>query len=593
MRVDKSSLGSKIIWGLVAATVLVAAPVSALSQQGRSAKTPAHENLRSADVIFWHGNIYTGMAGEKARVQAVAIRKGRVQAAGSDAEIKKFRDRGTQVVDLGGNFAMPGFNDAHCHLAEGGIEQLNVNLVGSKSLEEMLARIKEKAQAAAPGEWISGGGWDHTLWGTQKLPSRSDLDAVTGDHPAVFVRVDGHISVANSAALKAGGIAETPLNAQADVMGGKVDRDEQGKPTGILRESARQAVEGKIPAPSSAQRQKALELAIANAGSWGITTAQDNSSWDDFLVYEQMEKAGRLTLRITEWLPFNAPVELLKKRRAAHPAGDLMLHTGMLKGFMDGSLGSRTAALQQPYADDPANQGLPQYKQDELNTMTAERVAEGFQIGFHAIGDAAAEMALRAYAFALGPGYAGGSRKRFRIEHAQVIDPSQFQRFHELGVIASMQPNHLLTDMNWAEARIGPERAATSYAWKKFLDTGVPLAFGTDYPVEPITPFRGLYAAVTRRNEGGAAVYHPEQKLTIEEAIGAYTSGSAYAEFAEKEQGMLAPGMLADLVVLDRDITRVPAPDILKTAVLRTVVGGKTVYLGRSEEQAKSKNEDR
>ena len=541
------------------------------------------EDLRSADVIFWHGNIYTGVAGEQSRVQAIAIRRGRIQAAGSDEEIKKFRSKITRVVDLGGNFAMPGFNDAHTHLAEGGIEKLNVNLVGSKSLQEMLARIKEKARTAVPGEWISGGGWDHTLWESQKLPSRGDLDAVTGDHPAVFVRVDGHISVANSAALKAGGIAETPgqFNAQADVMGGKVDRDEQGKPTGILRESARNAVESKIPAPSVAQRRRALELAIANAAAWGITSAQDNSSWDDFRVFEQMEKEGHLTLRITEWLPFSAPVDLLKKNRAAHSAKDLLLHTGMLKGFMDGSLGSRTAALQQPYSDDPGNKGLPQYKQDELNKMTAERVAEGFQIGFHAIGDAAAAMALQAYDYALAQNHLTAENKRFRIEHAQVIDPRQFQRFHELGVIASMQPNHLLTDMNWAEARIGPERAATSYAWKKFLDSGVTLAFGTDYPVEPITPFRGIYAAVTRKNESGAAVYHAEQKLSIEQAIAAYTTGSAYAEFAEKEKGTLAPGMLADLVVLDRDITRVPSQNILQTRVLRTVVGGKTVYTGK------------
>ena len=568
---------------LSAAFLLLTALFSGSSQASGPSPGTVQADLRSADVIFWHGNIYTGVAGKKSRVQAVAIRRGRIQAAGSDEEIKKFRSKNTRVIDLGGNFAMAGFNDAHAHLAEGGIEKLNVNLVGAKSLPDMLARIKEKARSATPGEWISGGGWDHTLWESQKLPSRADLDGVTGDHPAVFVRVDGHISVANSAALKAGGIAETPgqFNVQADVMGGKVDRDEQGKPTGILREGARNAVEGKIPALSAARRRRALELATGNASAWGITSVQDNSSWDDFLVYEQMEKEGRLTLRITEWLPFNAPVELLKKNRAAHSAKDPLLHTGMLKGFMDGSLGSRTAALRQPYADDPGNQGLPQHQQDELNKMTAERVAEGFQIGFHAIGDAAADMALQAYAYALAQNHESAGNQRFRIEHAQVIDPSQFQRFHDLGVIASMQPNHLLTDMNWAEARIGPERAATSYAWKRFLDSGVRLAFGTDYPVEPITPFRGIYAAITRQNESGGAVYHPEQKLTIEQAIDAYTRGSAYAEFAEKEKGTLAPGMLADLVVLDRDLTRVAAPDILRTRVLRTVVGGKTVYLGK------------
>ena len=263
-----------------------------------------------------------------------------------------------------------------------------------------------------------------------------------------------------------------------------------------------------------------------------------------------------------------------------------MLHTTMLKGFMDGSLGSRTAALLAPYSDDPGNSGLPQYKQAKLNPMAIDRVAAGFQMGFHAIGDRAAQMALDAFAEAerycrenaLRNGKTNPQDFRFRIEHDQVIAPDQFTQYRKLGVIASVQPNHLLTDMNWAMERIGPERAKTSYPWKQFLDNGVPLAFGTDYPVEPITPFRGVYAAVTRMNEAGTKSYFPEQKLTIEQALAAYTTGSAYAQFAEKEKGTLAPGMLADFVVLDRDLTKVPPPEILKTQVLRTVVGGKTVY---------------
>jgi predicted amidohydrolase YtcJ len=254
----------------------------------------------------------------------------------------------------------------------------------------------------------------------------------------------------------------------------------------------------------------------------------------------------------------------------------------MLKGFMDGSLGSRTAALQAPYVDDPGNSGLPRYEQGRLNQMARERVRAGFQLGFHAIGDRAVEMALNAFAEARrdarerGRGPAQGFR--FRVEHAQVTTPEQVKRFAELDAIASMQPSHLLTDMRWAEARLGKARAAHSYAWKEFLDAGVPLAFGTDYPVEPITPFRGLYAAITRRSEDGKQEYFPEERLTIEQAIAAYTSGSAYAEFAERERGLLQPGMLADFVVLDRDITRVEPVAILKTQVLRTVVGGKTVY---------------
>jgi predicted amidohydrolase YtcJ len=262
----------------------------------------------------------------------------------------------------------------------------------------------------------------------------------------------------------------------------------------------------------------------------------------------------------------------------------MMLHTTMLKGFMDGSLGSRTAALLAAYSDDPKNSGLPQYQQHELEEMTWDRVNAGFQIGFHAIGDRGAALALAGFGEAWREWHERPQNRnktpdfRFRIEHAQVIAPDQFQTMHELGVIASVQPCHLLTDMNWAEARIGAERAKTSYAWREFLRNKIPLAFGTDYPVEPITPFRNLYAAVTRKNEAGTKTYYPEQKLTIEEAIAAYTTGSAYAEFAEKDKGMLAPGMLADFVVLDRDITKVAPAEILKTKVLRTVVGGKTVY---------------
>jgi hypothetical protein len=264
-----------------------------------------------------------------------------------------------------------------------------------------------------------------------------------------------------------------------------------------------------------------------------------------------------------------------------------MLHTGLVKGFMDGSLGSRTAALLAPYADDPGNTGLPQYAQAQLNAMATDRVAARFQMGFHAIGDRGAEMALQAFAEAaryarqhhIGPPTAGGFRHR--IEHCQVLAPDQFARFRELNVIASVQPNHLLTDMNWAEARLGAQYAANSYAWRKLLDSGVRLAFGTDYPVEPITPFRGLYAAITRKNEAGTKEYFPQQKISIQQAIAAYTSGAAYAEFAEAEKGVLAPGMLADFVVLDRDITQVSPAELLRTQVLRTVVGGSTVFRSR------------
>lgn len=531
------------------------------------------------DAIFVNGEIYTQAA--PARAQALAVRSGRIVAVGTNDDIRKLKGSHTQVVDLGGHFVMPGFNDAHCHLQSGGFQQMEVKLVGTKSLQEMLQRIAAQSKTAPPGDWIIGRGWDHTLWTDQKLPTRQELDAVTNGHGAYFVRVDGHIAVANSAALQAAGISAQTVPPQ----GGAIDHDAQGQPTGIIRESAQGLIYAKIPPPTPAQRRRAAELALADAARWGVTSAQDNSDWEQFLVYEEMERDGKLTLRISEWLRFNDSVDLLEKHRAHHPAGDPMLHTTMLKGFMDGSLGSRTAALLAPYSDDPGNSGLPQYKQPELNAMAVDRVAAGFQLGFHAIGDRAAQMALDAFAEAERnarekdlPGGKDPQRLRLRIEHDQVIAPDQFAQYRKLGVIASVQPSHLLTDMNWAESRIGPERAKTSYPYKEFLDNDVRLAFGTDYPVEPINPFRGVYAAVTRKNEAGTKEYFPEQKVTIEQALAAYTTGSAYAEFMEKDKGTLAPGMLADFVVLDRDLTKVAPPEILKTKVLRTVVGGKTVY---------------
>jgi predicted amidohydrolase YtcJ len=481
------------------------------------------------------------------------------------------------LIDLKGAFVMPGFNDAHAHIAYAGRQKLAVDLDGVASLDEMQSRIQVAAAKAPKGAWLQGGGWDHTKWPGQTLPNRQDIDAVTGDHPAFFQRTDGHIAIANSLALKMLGVGPTtpdPQGGSFDHAGGKA-----GAPlTGIIRDTAMELLEKQIPAPTMELREASLKLALADLAAHGITSVQDNSDWDDFLALEAIEREGKLTTRVSEWLAFSDPVPLLQQHRAAHSADDRMLHTGMLKGFMDGSLGSRTAALNAPYSDDAKNSGLARYQQAQLNAMTTERMAAGFQIGFHAIGDHAVEMALDAFA----AGEAGHPEARMlrpRIEHSQVLDAEDFARYKQLGVIASMQPNHLLTDMNWAEDRLGASRARYSYAWKSFLNAGVPLAFGTDYPVEPITPFRGLYAAVTRQAEAHPGkAYFPEEKLTIGQAISAYTQGSAYAEFAETYKGRLVAGYVADFVVLDRNLLAIPSPEILNTRVLRTVVGGKTVY---------------
>ena len=539
-----------------------------------------------ADIIFIHGNIYTGIRGTSSfgvsqRAQAIAVRGDRIQAIGSEAQVLVFKGPGTKLIDFRGHFVMPGFNDAHVHLAEAGFQKQRVNMTGVRSLAEFRERVQARVATAAPGEWILGGGWDETKWPVKALPSRWDLDEVSADHPVYLDRVDEHIAVANTRALQ---LASVTL-ASKDPAGGHINRDESGQPTGILSESAKDAVTAVIPLPAHDDRRRAIESALQDVAQSGVTSIQDNSLWDDFQIYEELEREGNLPVRITEWLPFKAPLEKLREMRAAHPASDNLLHTGMLKGFMDGSLGSRTAALLAPYSDDPKNSGLPQFEQAELNQMTTERLEDGFQIGFHAIGDKGVQMALDAFAAAEKD---AGDRKlraadgtqnyRLRIEHAQVTTPVQVAKFKELKVIASMQPSHLLTDMNWAQARLGPERAVHSYAWAEFLTQGVPLAFGTDFPVESVNPFRGLYAAVTRKSENGKQEYSPQQKLTIEQAIAAYTQGSAYAEFAEKDKGTLIVGKLADFVVLDRDVTAIAPEKILGTKVLRTVVGGKTVY---------------
>jgi predicted amidohydrolase YtcJ len=576
----------------LAATLLLAT-TTALSAQV-PAQPPA------PDTLYIHGDILTGAhlkpsdpSLTPARVTAIAIAHGTILAVGTDAEILGMKSPQTKVIDLQGAFAMPGFNDAHTHIASAGQQKLSIDLDGTTSLADMQQRIQKFAATAPPNSWLQGGGWDHTKWATKTLPTKADLDSVTGQHPAMFYRTDGHIVVANSAALALANITSATPNPP----GGKIDHDATGAPTGIIREGPAVALlAAKIPPPTPDERRRALSLAITDALDHGVTSVQDYSDWDDFLVLEQMEREHTLLLRISEWLTFADPVHVLKEHQAAHSLNDPLLHTGMLKGFMDGSLGSRTAALNAPYADDPGNSGIPRYDAKSLQKLADERALAGFQIGFHAIGDRANGMALDAIQHAdesrmkmmqkllpkletqTGAHISVSLDARNRIEHAQVVSPGDFDRFARLHVIASMQPSHLLTDMAWAEQRLGPERVKYSYAWRSFLDHNVPLAFGTDYPVESINPFRGIYAATTRMNEAGTATYQPQEKITLAEALYAYTQGSAYADKAEKLKGRLEPGYLADIVVLDSDPAKSTPQQLLHTRVLRTIVNGETVY---------------
>ena len=526
------------------------------------------------DLILIQGVIYTGDATHP-RVEAVAIRDGNIVAIGTTQEVRALAVAATQVVDLEGRFAMPGFNDAHSHLGSAGQAKFTVNLDGAASIAELQQRIRARLKDYAPGEWITGRGWDHTLWHPAKFPTRQDLDAVSTTHPMIFSRVDGHVAIANSLALQMAGITRDTK----DPAAGKIERGANGDPTGMLEEDAAMSlVLRKIPRISGAQRRRGIELVLAELAENGVTSAQDNSAWDDFLVYRELKREGKLTARITEWLPFDAPLAELEAKRRDAGTTDPWLKTGMLKAFMDGALGGRTAAMEAPYSDDPSTRGILRVQPDELNRMAIERDKAGFQMGYHAIGDLANKVALDAFAAVVA---ANGPRdRRDRVEHAQIVAPGDFERFANLHVIASMQPSHETTDMRWAEARIGPERSKGAYAWRTMLNRGVHLAFGTDYPVEEVNPMRGLHACVTRQLPDGAPPggWEPQEKISLDECIAAYTTGSAYAEFEEGKKGQIVAGQYADILVLSDDLTKVAPDKILSVKVLQTYAGGKLVY---------------
>lgn len=555
---------------LMAAGVAVMVPAIGFLFALSQSQSPAEP----AEMVFLNGVVYT-VDDAQPQAQAVAVRGERIVAVGSDAEIRKLVGSETRVIDLKGKFLMPGFNDAHVHMGSAGAALMSIDLRNVPSLAAMQARIRERLPRFRAGEWVTGSNWDHTIWPEGHWPNKSDLDAVSREHPMSFGRVDGHSTVVNSRALELAGITR----ATKDPPGGAIERDpKSGEPTGILKENAIALVGDKIPPRTIEQRKRALELALAQAARAGVTSLQDNSDWDDFLAFAELKKEGKLTARVTEWLPFKASVEKLKAMQQRGGTTDPWLRTGALKGITDGSGGSHTAAMLEPYSDALSDLGILIIPADQIRQMAIERDKAGFQIALHAIGDRANRVCLDAFRAAR---KANGVRDaRHRIEHAQFVAPSDFARFKELDVIASMQPSHALTDMRWAPKLLGPERSKGAYAWNSMLRGGARLAFGTDYDVEPINPLRGLYAAVTRESEQGGPKggWIAEEKVSIADAIRAYTLGSAYAEFEENHKGSITPGKWADLVVLARDVTRSTPREILATEVRMTVVGGRVVY---------------
>jgi predicted amidohydrolase YtcJ len=554
-----------------------------------------------ADLVLTNAVIST-MDENHPRASMIAIRGGTIVAVAftiSDAiksdqaaDVEALIGPNTRVIDLHKQFAMPGFNDAHAHLFSAAYAKLEVDLSGVKSLPEFQQRIRDRLKDYKPGEWILGRGWDHTLWPEKKFPTRQDLDVLSTEHPMIFGRLDGHVAVANSRALKIASIERsTP-----DPPGGHIEHDtKSGEPTGMLEEnSAMNLVYKHVPPYSAEQRRRGFELVMDEAAQFGVTSVQDNSvmdaddssnsGWKNFLLLQQLQREGKLKFRITEWLPFNAPLPRLEEMRRAGGSsspgnpGDPWLTTGQLKLILDGSLGSRTAAMLAPYSDDPNASGILEVIPDQLKQMAIERDRAGFQLGFHAIGDRANRVALDTFAAVL---EANGPRdRRDRVEHAQVVEAGDLARFGKLKIIASMQPAHLLDDERWAADRLGTERSRGAYAWHTMEKNEVRLAFGTDYPVVAINPLRGIYACVTRQLTNGTPDHgwQPQERLRANDCFLAYTVGSAYAQFEEQRKGTIAPGMLADIVVYPRDLNQTKASAILTLPVVMTIVGGKIVY---------------
>jgi predicted amidohydrolase YtcJ len=538
------------------------------------AQTPSASPRVPSVTLYRNGRIYTNDPGSP-WAEAILVRGEEILAVGDDNEVTALADQGAQVVDLEKHFVMPGFNDAHVHIGGAGEDWLAVRLNGTQDVAELEKRLAEGVAQHQEGEWITGSGWDHTFWPDKKFPNRRQLDAVSPKNPVMLTHISGHVAIANSLALQLAGIDKTTTSP----AGGEIEKDDQGEPTGMLKEgAAMRLVVAKIPPPTAEQRRRGIELALADVAKNGVTSAQDNSAWEDFLTYRALKTDGKLTVRITEWLPFAAPLRELEQKRREGGATDPWLRTGALKMVTDGALGSRTAAMIAPYSDDPLTSGIMTMEPEKLRALAIERDAAGFQLNFHAIGDRANRVALdvfEAVAKANGP-----RDRRDRVEHAQVVALADFPRFARLQVIASMQPSHQTSDLRWAEQRVGPERVKGAYAWATMEKFGVRLAFGTDYDVEPISPFRGLYACVTRELPTGSPPggWQPQEKISLDDCIRAYTSGSAYGEFMEGKKGQLKAGEFADFIVLSNDLSKVEPREFTNTKVLRTVVGGRTVY---------------
>jgi predicted amidohydrolase YtcJ len=524
-----------------------------------------------ADLVVVNAIVWTGVR-DAADAQAIAVLDGRIAAVGTDAAIRAFVGPSTRVIDAAGGMLVPGFIDAHVHFIDGGFRLASVQLRDAATPQEFVARIRDFARTVPEGTWILGGDWDHTLWGGE-LPTRAWIDSITPNHPVWVNRLDGHMALANSRALAAAGVTR----ATREVDGGEIVRRADGEPAGVLKDNAMPLIDRVVPEPPPEISDRALDAAMRYVAEQGVTSVHNMGSWQDLAVFRRAHEADALRTRIYAAVPLDS-WRRLADVVAEHGTGDEWLRIGGLKGFVDGSLGSHTAAFHEPFTDVPASRGLLVNEPDQLYRWIAGADTAGLHVMVHAIGDRANALLLDTYERVAREN--GLRDRRFRIEHAQHIAPADITRFGRNGVIASMQPYHAIDDGRWADRVIGPERSLTTYAFRSLLDDGAHVAFGSDWFVAPPTPLEGIYAAVTRRtlDELNPDGWVPSQRITVEEALRAYTAEAAFASFDEYEKGTLEAGRLADFVILDRDLRRIP-PETIRDAVVRlTVVGGLVVH---------------
>ena len=523
------------------------------------------------ETIFAGGTVLAGPNQTPQANWSVVTANGLVVAVGP-ADVIRTAHPGARVVDVRGTTVIPGLTDAHGHLYGLGLSLDTVNVIGAASFDEVVTRVRERAARATPGEWILGRGWDQNRWPDKQFPTSAPLDAAVADHPVWIRRVDGHAGVANTAAIRAAGVtAATP-----DPEGGRILRDAAGNPTGVFIDGAQSLIDSKVPPPSAELRKARVLAAAQKIAENGLTEMHDaGAEQSTITAIQQLIDENKFPIRV--YVMLTDEKELLDAWLPHKPVigygGRLTVRA--VKMYADGALGSRGAAMLAPYSDDPTNTGLLVSKPEHMLAVAQRARAAGYQVNTHAIGDRGVRNVLDAYEQA-----GATAADRFRVEHFQIVAPSDFPRLAQHGIIASMQPTHATSDMPWAEARVGPDRIKGAYAWRTVLNSGARLALGSDFPVEDVNPFFGIYSAVTRQDQAGnpPGGWYPDQKLTLPEAIRGFTSDAAFAAFEESSRGTIEPGKLADLTIVEGDLYAAPQSKLFATKVRYTVVNGEIVY---------------